>query len=140
MIFDKAFHELSHIELLEIMKLRQEVFMIEQQIYEVDIDSYDSVCRHLFIKRNGHIVSYARLILKDDEYYIGRIVTDKAFRKQGFSTSIIEYLKHKHESLKLSAQLQAVEFYKKLDFKPIGKKYKEAGIYHQKMVYINPNL
>lgn len=136
MIFVKTFDELTNLELLQIMKLRQEVFMVEQQIIEVDIDDFDETCRHLFIKRNGNVVSYARLLDINDQAYVGRIVTNKDFRGQGFATQIIEYLQARHDSLALSAQIPKVNYYKKLGFQIVGKKYKEAGIDHQKMIYI----
>ncbi len=136
MVFSKRFEELTNYELLEIVKLRQEVFMIEQQIIEVDIDDEDTKALHLFIKRGGHIVSYMRLIHHKDQQYIGRVVTKKEFRNQGLSTELIEYLKERHEVLALSAQVPVINFYKKRGFQVVGKKYKEAGIDHQKMVYI----
>ncbi|VEU82597.1 GNAT family N-acetyltransferase [Acholeplasma hippikon] len=136
MVFIKTFDELTNLELLQIMKLRQEVFMVEQKIIETDIDSHDETCKHLFIKRGGQIVSYARLLYINEQPYVGRVVTDINFRNQGLSTEIIEYLKERHESLALSAQLPKVPFYKKLGFQIVGKKYMEAGIPHQKMIYI----
>src|SRR5690554_5869021 len=99
MIFEKTLKELSQEELLSIFKLRQEVFMIEQGIKEVDIDDHDINCKHLFIKFNGKIVSYARLINEQGELYIGRIATDIHYRKNGYSSKIIEYLKTKHDVL-----------------------------------------
>lgn len=136
MVFQKTFRELTKEELVEIFKLRQTVFMVEQKILEVDIDDYDLNCLHLFIKKDGHIVSYARLIEVHDELYIGRIATLPLYRKMGFSSTIIKYLQERHEVLAVSSQDIRIDFYKKLDFKVVGRKYKDAGIWHQKLVYI----
>ena len=136
MVFLKKFDDLTNIELLEIMQLRQEVFMVEQAIIEIDIDEYDPVCLHAFIKSDGHIVSYARLVDKHDQLYIGRVVTKKAYRNQGFSTEIMKYFIERNDVLAVSAQVPVIPFYKELGFKEVGKKYKEAGIPHQKMVFI----
>jgi|SRR5690554_157215 len=136
MVFHKSFKELTKEELVEIFKLRQTVFMVEQEIIEVDIDDHDLVCEHLFIKKDGKIVSYARLIEEKEELYIGRVATLKAYRKRGFSTEIIKYLQERHDVLAVSSQDIRIDFYKKLDFKVVGRKYKDAGIWHQKMVYI----
>src|SRR5690554_4675709 len=136
MVFQKSFKELTKEELVEIFKLRQSVFMVEQGILEVDIDAHDLLCLHLFIKKDGQIISYARLIEEKDQLYIGRVVTHPKYRKQGFSTEIIEFLKQAHDVLAVSSQEPKVEYYKKLDFKVVGRRYKEAGIWHQKMVYI----
>lgn len=136
MVFQKSFNELTKEELLEIFKLRQTVFMVEQEILEVDIDEHDLQCFHLFVKKDGLIVSYARLITVKEELYIGRIATLSAYRKRGFSTEIIRYLQDRHDCLAISSQDIRIDFYKKLGFKVVGKKYKDAGIWHQKMVYI----
>lgn len=136
MLFVKTFDELTNLELLQIMKLRQEVFMVEQKIIETDIDEHDITCKHLFIKRGGNIVSYARLLNLKDQNYIGRVVTHIDFRNQGLAAEIIEYLKERHDALALSAQVPKIPYYKKLGFQIVGNKYKEAGIWHQKMIYI----
>ncbi len=126
MVFSKTFDELTNHELLE----------IEQQIYVVDIDEFDVTAQHVFIKRGGHIVSYARLIKHHDQLYVGRLATKKTFRGQGFATEIMQYFQEKHEFLAVSAQIPVIPFYKGLGFKMVGKKYKEAGLDHQKMVFI----
>lgn len=136
MVFEKTFKELTKEELLEIFKLRQTVFMSEQGIMEVDIDDHDFICTHLFIKKDGKIASYARLIDQKDQLIIGRVATLPEYRKQGFSTKIITYLQNKHDVLAISSQDIRIDFYKKLGFKSVGRKYKDAGIWHQKMVYI----
>lgn len=136
MINMKTFDELTNLELLQLMRLRQEVFIEEQKICEVDIDDFDLECRHLFIKDNGKIVSYLRLLKYKGDDYIGRVVTDINYRNKGYSTKIFNFLKERYDVLTLSAQLSKVDFYKKIGFKVVGKKYLEAGIEHMKMVYI----
>src|SRR5690554_6343167 len=136
MVFQKSFKELTKEELVEIFKLRQSVFMIEQGIKEVDIDEEDLKCDHVFIKKDGQIVSYAILIETLDEHYVGRVATLPTYRKQGFSTKIIKYLQARYDVLAISSQEAIIDFYKKLDFKIVGRKYKDAGIWHQKMIYI----
>ena len=137
MVFQKKFTELSNLELLQIMQLRQSVFMIEQAIHEVDIDEFDPNALHCFVKREGNIVSYARLIMHHDQLYVGRVCTHVNYRKQGFATEIMKEFQKQHEVLAVSAQIQVIPYYKKLGFQLVGKKYKEAGIWHQKMVWIS---
>lgn len=136
MVFQKKFNELTNLELLQIMQLRQTVFMIEQKIYEVDIDEFDPQALHCFVKREGNIVSYARLIINHDQLYVGRVCTAIKYRNQGFATEIMKELQKNHEVLAVSAQIQVIPYYKKLGFQVAGNKYKEAGIWHQKMVWI----
>jgi len=136
MVIQKRLNELTHQELLQIFELRQKVFMIEQNIHEVDIDEFDEKALHCFVKKDGRIVSYARLIYHHDQLYIGRVCTDILYRKHGYTKAIMESLMEQYEVLAVSAQLPVIPFYRKLGFNLVGNKYKEAGIWHQKMVWI----
>ncbi len=132
----KKTNDLSSNELLEIYKLRQEVFMLEQKIYVLDIDEYDNDCYHAFIRIDGEIKSYLRVINKDDNIFIGRLLTVFNYRNKGLASFLINFIKDKYDVVKVSSQYQQINFYKKLGFKAIGNKYKEAGIFHQQMIYI----
>ncbi|WP_035358455.1 GNAT family N-acetyltransferase [Acholeplasma equifetale] len=136
MIHIKTFNDLTNQEMYEIFKLRQNVFILEQKIYVEDIDDYDKEALHVFIKDNGKIVSYLRLIEMFDGMHVGRVVTDSKYRNQRYATKLINYLQERYTTLILSAQVPVIEFYKKFGFKVVGNKYKEATILHQKMVYI----
>lgn len=137
MINQAKFYDLTSQEIYEIFKLRSEVFVVEQKITaENEIDAFDLQAMHFFIKWDGIIVSYMRVILDYDNVRVGRVCTSKNFRGRGFSTMLLREILNKYESIVLSAQLQVIPFYKSLGFVPIGKKYKEADIWHQKMIHI----
>ena len=138
MIYSKKFDELTTDELYQIIKLRIEVFGIEQNCCYQDLDDYDYKCIHYFTKNNNEITSYARYVpknLKWNDASIGRVVTNLHYRKQGLSSQIIKkiLMDFKTEKLMISSQVAVLEFYKKLGFKETGDIYYEDKIPHKKM-------
>ncbi len=79
----KSFDELTNEELYAVLKLRFEVFVIEQNCLDIDPDGKDKVSMHLMLEDDGKIIGYARILppnLSYDEPSIGRIVLDKTYR------------------------------------------------------------
>jgi len=143
MIITKTFSELDTDELYQILRLRSEVFVVEQNCVYQDIDNKDQNAIHLYFKENDQIVAYTR-IFKAGEYYenpcIGRVVVSKKNRGKDLGKKImidsIEYIKQniKGEKIELSAQKYLDKFYKDLGFYKIGEDYLEDGIPHQRMI------
>ena len=141
----KNFSELSTEEIYNILKLRSEVFVVEQNCVYQDIDEKDKKATHLFIEKNNEIIAYTR-IFKKGYYYeenpsIGRVVVSKKERGKNLGKEImlnsIEFIKKELEGRKieLSAQKYLDKFYKDLDFYSEGEDYLEDGIPHQRMFY-----
>ena len=141
----KNFSELSTEEIYKILKLRSEVFVVEQNCVYQDIDEKDKKATHLFIEKNNEIIAYTR-IFKKGYYYeenpsIGRVVVSKKERGKKLGKEImlnsIEFIKKELEGRKieLSAQKYLDKFYKDLDFYSEGEDYLEDGIPHQRMFY-----
>jgi len=141
----KNFSELSTEEIYNILKLRSEVFVVEQNCVYQDIDEKDKKATHLFIEKNNEIIAYTR-IFKKGHYYeenpsIGRVVVSKKERGKKLGKEImlnsIEFIKKELEGRKieLSAQKYLDKFYKDLDFYSEGEDYLEDGIPHQRMFY-----
>ena len=141
----KNFSELSTEEIYNILKLRSEVFVVEQNCVYQDIDEKDKKATHLFIEKNNEIIAYTR-IFKKGYYYeenpsIGRVVVSKKERGKKLGKEImlnsIEFIKKELEGRKieLSAQKYLDKFYKELDFFSEGEDYLEDGIPHQRMFY-----
>ena len=141
----KKFSELSTEEIYNILKLRSEVFVVEQNCVYQDIDEKDKKATHLFIEKNNEIIAYTR-IFKKGYYYeenpsIGRVVVSKKERGKNLGKEImlnsIEFIKKELEGRKieLSAQKYLDKFYKDLDFYSEGEDYLEDGIPHQRMFY-----
>lgn len=141
----KKFRELSTEEIYNILKLRSEVFVVEQNCVYQDIDEKDQKATHLFIEKNNDIIAYTRIFKKGDYYEenpsIGRVVVSKKERGKNFGKEImlnsIEFIKKelKGRKIELSAQKYLDKFYKDLDFYSEGEDYLEDGIPHQRMFY-----
>ena len=143
MIVVKTFCELNNQELYQILRLRSEVFVVEQDCVYQDLDNKDQISIHIFQKKKNVIVAYTR-IFKSGDYYknasIGRVVVLKKYRGKELGKKImiysIEYIKNKlkENKIELSAQKYLEKFYKDLGFYKIGKDYLEDGIPHQRMI------
>ena len=125
MIAAKTFYELNNQELYQILRLRSEVFVVEQDCVYQDLDNKDQISIHIFQKEKDEIVAYTR-IFKSGDYYknpsIGRVVVSKKNRGKELGKKImihsIEYIKKnlKGEKIELSAQKYLDKFYKDLGF------------------------
>ena len=143
MTITKTFSELDKEDLYQILRLRTEVFVVEQNCVYQDIDNKDQNAIHLYCKENDKIVAYTR-IFKAGNYYenpsIGRVVVSKKNRGKDIGKKImidsIEYIKQniKGEKIELSAQKYLDKFYTDLGFYKIGEDYLEDGIPHQRMI------
>ena len=144
MIITKTFSELDTEDLYQILRLRSEVFVVEQDCVYQDLDNKDQNAIHLYYKENDQIVAYTR-IFKAGDYYenpcIGRVVVSKKNRGNDIGKKIMidsmEYIKQniKGEKIELSAQKYLNKFYKDLGFYKIGEDYLEDGIPHQRMIF-----
>ena len=144
MTIAKTFSELDTEDLYQILRLRSEVFVVEQDCVYQDIDNKDQNAIHLYYKENNEILAYTR-IFKAGHYYenpcIGRVVVSKKNRGNDLGKKIMidsmEYIKQniKGEKIELSAQKYLDKFYKDLGFYKIGEDYLEDGIPHQRMIF-----
>lgn len=139
----KAFKELSIDELYDLLQLRSEIFVVEQDCVYQDIDGKDQKALHIIGSKDGRIVAYTRCFnsgIYFEEASIGRVVVAKDQRKYGLGHEIMKAsLKaiqdhFKTDSIKLSAQQYLVKFYESHGFKTIGEGYLEDGIPHIAMI------
>ena len=139
----KKFKDLSPLELYEILQLRSEVFVVEQDCVYQDIDGNDQKALHIIGTIENKIIAYTRCFRPGDyfkEASIGRVVVKESQRKfkrgnQIMNNSIKAINDHyKTKIIKISAQCYLNKFYTNLQFKPIGEKYLEDGIPHIAML------
>jgi ElaA protein len=139
----KKFNDLSPLELYEILQLRSEVFVVEQDCVYQDIDGNDQKALHIIGTVENKIIAYTRCFGPGDyfkEASIGRVVVKESQRKfkrgnQIMNNSIKAINDHyKTKIIKISAQCYLNKFYTNLEFKPIGEKYLEDGIPHVAML------
>ena len=142
-IFIKSFYDLTKDELYNILRLRSEVFIVEQNCVYQDIDQKDQSALHVFLKKNNQIIAYTR-IFKPNDYFkyssIGRVVVIKNKRGSKIGSQIMNFSIKKIEEIfnekkiKISAQKYLINFYEKLGFSVIGDEYLEDGIPHIAMI------
>ena len=138
----KEFNELTLNELYLILKIRQEVFIVEQKCFYLDCDDLDQKSIHILGYRDDFLVCYMRVLKnkKNNLFILGRILVSKKYRSLGLGIElmkrIISFLKTKNPSysLEMSAQTYLIDFYKKFDFHVKGEEYLDAGVPHIKMI------
>ncbi|QCE41197.1 GNAT family N-acetyltransferase [Psychroserpens sp. NJDZ02] len=140
----KTFAELTTQELYDVLQLRSEVFVVEQDCVYQDIDGKDQKALHVIGFKNKKVVAYTRLF-KPGDYFelasIGRVIVDKAQRQYKYGYDImnasIDAVKthYNQTEIKISAQSYLKRFYGNLGFKEIGDAYLEDGIPHIGMIY-----
>ena len=144
----KTFDELSTQELYQILRLRSEVFVVEQNCVYQDIDNKDQKALHLFGEFEGEIIAHSRLF-KPGDYFefssIGRVVVAEKYRDKNFGhelidQSILEIKKHfKEDNITISAQLYLKKFYEFHGFITTSEEYLEDDIPHIEMKITKKN-
>jgi len=139
----KRFKQLSVEEIYQILRIRSEVFVIEQRCIYEDIDGKDEKAMHVMGKNNNEIIAYTRILDSGDCYdfpSISRVVVKKKNRGNKRGKEIMkETIKYIVEELKektivLAAQKYLEKFYRELGFIAEGEEYLEDEIPHQKMI------
>ncbi len=142
-----AFEELSTEELYEILHLRQQVFIVEQQCIYQDCDGHDKKALHLVGWSNRaerpEPVAYLRILHPGKERIfpsVGRVLTHPDFRGKGLGREIMARCLHTLEELYpelpvcISAQQYLISFYESFSFRLSSNGYEEDGIPHIKMI------
>ncbi|WP_028788824.1 GNAT family N-acetyltransferase [Terrimonas ferruginea] len=139
----KTFQELTPDELYAALRLRSEVFVVEQQCVFLDMDNKDQPCHHLLGWQGNHLAACTRIVppgLSYDDYpSIGRVVTSPAARGQGMGRILMEESIRVTEALygkraiRIGAQLYLKKFYESLGFEQSSEVYDEDGIDHIEM-------
>lgn len=138
------FDELTTMQLYDVLQLRAEVFVVEQDCVYQDVDGNDTQALHLLIYDAKRLVAYARIFLpgvQDPQHaIIGRVVVRQAYRKEGLGKKLMNEAiavlseQGRTPSIKISAQSHLQNFYSALGFIATGKDYLEDGIPHSEMI------
>ncbi|MGB0778392.1 MAG: GNAT family N-acetyltransferase [Flavobacteriaceae bacterium] len=135
--------ELQRDELYEILSLRSEIFVVEQDCVYQDIDFKDQKAFHICGYKEGKLVAYTRVFgpaAYFDTPSIGRVLVRENQRKYGFGHQIIEASialinkEYGAVNIEISAQTYLLNFYESHGFKTIGEEYLEDGIPHMRMI------
>ncbi len=136
----KKFSELTATELYELLALRSEVFIVEQDCPYQDVDGVDVKSQHLLgYLSDGTLAAYLRVPeagVKYSERSIGRVVTSPKVRRQGVGRLLMaEALKYlSKEAIRISAQEYLREYYQSYGFQVVHGPYDEDGIPHLEML------
>ncbi|CAM2739578.1 ElaA protein [Flavobacterium succinicans] len=138
----KAFHDLTVDELYDILRLRSEIFVLEQNCVYLDLDGKDKKALHLFGTYEDKIVAHARLLspgISFPEASIGRVVVDSNYRDKKWGQELMQnaiagIASHFKETvITIGAQLYLKKFYESHGFVAISDMYLEDDIPHIEM-------
>jgi len=141
----KPFEALANIELYNILKLRQEIFIIEQACIYPDIDNHDEDAIHLMAFDADKLVGCLRILSRGvtfETVAIGRIVVSKSHRGRGIAKAMMQQAldfiegEMKESQVMLSAQTYALPFYEGLGFEAVSAEYLEDDIPHMDMLRV----
>ncbi len=135
----KSFNDLSPLQVYDFLRLRSEVFVVEQDCVFLDADDKDQESLHLMGYEGDRLVAYTRLVPPGVIYdipSIGRVVTHSSVRRAGagralMQESILQVYRHfGNLPIKIGAQLYLKSFYESFGFLTISDIYLEDGIEH----------
>ncbi len=136
-----SFSELTTHQLYELLKLRVDIFVVEQTCPYPELDGKDLLdgVFHLIGYDNDEIIASARLLPKEISYpsiSIGRVVTKAEKRGSGLGHRLVEealrqcQIKWPNEAIEIGAQEHLSEFYRRYGFEKTSDMYLEDGIPH----------
>jgi ElaA protein len=138
----KPFPELSTNELYQMLQLRSEVFVVEQNCVYQDIDGKDQKAIHVLGYSEGILVAYSRLF-KPKDYFeyasIGRVIVKASHRDQKLGHELMRVsigaitTLFQETTITISAQLYLQKFYESHGFVVVGESYLEDDIPHIEM-------
>jgi ElaA protein len=136
------FGDLAPGELYAMLRLRQQVFVVEQRCIYADCDGIDASCHHLAGWQNGRLAAYARIVppgVKYAEPSIGRVATAPECRRRGLGRELMVRALDAVLALygpvpvQIGAQSYLRGFYAQFGFVP-GEPFMEDGIPHLHML------
>jgi ElaA protein len=133
----KRFADLTPYELYGILRLRVDVFAVEQHCVYQDLDGRDGEPStwHGWVEEEGEVVSYLRVLNDPPDEVIGRVVTAPRARGRGLGALLMrEALERCGRPVRIEAQSYLLDWYGAFGFVPRGREYLEDGIPHTPMV------
>lgn len=139
----KTFSELTPLEVYNMLRLRSEVFVVEQDCVYQDVDNKDQKAFHVLGYKEDQLIAYSRIFDSGDYFdlpSIGRIVVQEDQRKLKYGHELvkesIEFILRTFNDKKIliSAQTYLTKFYNHHGFQQVGEGYLEDGIPHIKMI------
>ena len=142
-----TFDELGAARLYAILRLRQAVFVVEQQSIYQDLDNLDQQAMHMIGSADGEIAAYLRCLapgLSYPESSMGRIIVSPAMRGRDLGRDLVQrgidynLAQWPDSAIRINAQSYLQAFYASMGFVAEGEEYMEDGIPHRQMRYAAP--
>lgn len=130
------FDELSARIFHDILRLRLDTFIVEQDCPYHELDGRDILAEtvHLWTEADGEVISYLRMYPGDGATWIGRVVTAAAHRNRGVGANLMNAaLAMASRPVRISAQARLEAWYASLGFVRCGDDFDEDGILHTPM-------
>ncbi|MBW3140172.1 GNAT family N-acetyltransferase [Ferrimonas balearica] len=128
-------------QLYAVLRLREQVFMLEQNSLYEELDNLDQQSEHLLATADGELMGYLRLLAPaDGPVKLGRIVLAKAARGTGLGPTLIREglaraaSQYPSRPVKISAQLALKDYYGQFGFVGTSEPYDDGGVLHLDMV------
>lgn len=140
----KAFNQLTVNELYGLLKIRFDVFVLEQECLYDELDGVDKKAYHMFVEDHHEVIATLRLFkegVESKEARIGRVAIDPKARGKGIAREMMvkamSYAKDEMdcEKVRISAQSYLLSFYESMGFHQISDEFLEDGIAHIEMLY-----
>ena len=142
------FGSLSTLELYAALRLRQQIFVLEQNCLYLDLDNLDQVAIHIMCWRDGQLLAYLRCLAPGASFAesaIGRIVVAPEARGRDLGRELVRrgvsynLQRWPDTNIRINAQSYLEDFYCNLGFAVAGAQYLEDGIPHIQMLYSRPS-
>lgn len=142
-LVSRSYSALSVEELYQILKLRVDVFVVEQKCAYPELDNYDQAAQHILAINEEGLAGYARVLPPDTVYKeasIGRVCIKKEERNKQFGRKLFDFSLQTakdlflQEPIKIQAQTYLEDFYASYGFKTITEPYLDFGIAHVDMI------
>ena len=135
----QRFDQLTPDKLYELLRFRQDIFVVEQASPYPDLDGLDQGAWHLLLRVEGALGGYLRLIPAPPSIRIGRVAVAAAMRGRGLGRRLMEEAlslcgaQYPGLPIGLTAQAHLVPFYRSYGFQPIGEPFDDFGVSHVAM-------
>ena len=136
----KKYDDLTLDELYDILRIRVQVFVVEQEVPYNDLDGKDNDAYHVFIREDNQIKAYLRILCEDasnGKVKIGRVLTTE--RGKGYGRLVMEKgietarKAYNPKRINIHSQDYVIEFYEKLGFKQVSDVFIEEDRPHVSM-------
>ncbi|MBC8346407.1 MAG: GNAT family N-acetyltransferase [Candidatus Marinimicrobia bacterium] len=123
-----------------VIEIRRKVFIQEQKIPEpIEIDANEENATYALATINNNPVGTFRWRKTNGGIKLERLAVLPEYRTRGIGGKLTQFVIgqiDEEDKIYLNAQENVIQFYSRYGFKPVGLPFEEAGIPHQKMVYL----